>query len=265
MAWPKVGLLDEYDRNARLKPALLAILPASLLITAVGAGFSTAAGLLAGPLTAVGFTFVLAEIGRDWGKRKQADLFTLWGGMPTTVKLRHASKAINPHTLERYHGVAARLIGKPLPNPAEEETNPQAADLIYESVGDLLREQTRNKKSFPLVFKELVSYGFRRNLWGMKPFGISVALVCTALQVVIATDQVAGGHPLAPISVLCFFANVVLLCGWVFIVSPRWVRVCADAYAGQLLASCVALDSVAHPKNSTPRETKTSRTSKPKI
>jgi hypothetical protein len=99
MAWSKVGLLDEYDRNARLKPALLAILPASLLITSLGSGFTTAAGLLAGSLTAVGFTYVLAEFGRDWGKQKEPYLFALWGGKPTVAKLRHLNKSINPTRL----------------------------------------------------------------------------------------------------------------------------------------------------------------------
>jgi hypothetical protein len=244
MPWQKSGLLDEYDRNARLKPALLTILPASLLITALGSGYSTAIGVLMGPMTAVGFTYVLAEIGREWGKLKQPRLFALWGGKPTTVKLRHANSTINPLTLERYHMAAGRLIGKSLPTLDEENADPRAADLVYESIGDFLREKTRNKTKFPLVFKELVSYGFRRNLWGMKPFGIFVASGCIALQALILGRQVYFGNPPAPVPALLLAANIGLLLGWVFVVTPQWVRTCADAYAEQLLASCIALDPI---------------------
>src|ERR1700731_553333 len=139
----KGGILDEYDRNARLKPALLTVLPASFLIAAQGLGFSKALGVLAGPISAVGFTYILAQFARDWGKRKQPHLFALWGGPPSTVKLRHRDTTLNPHTRARYHEVAGSLIGKTLPSKVEENDNPLEADLIYDSVGDSLRAKTR--------------------------------------------------------------------------------------------------------------------------
>jgi hypothetical protein len=244
---PSRGILDEYDRNARLKPALMVILPASLTIAGLGAGFSAAGGVLSGSLTAIGFTYVLAQLARDWGKRKEPQLFSAWDGKPTTAKLRHRNPAANPHTLGRYHKIASRLIGKPLPTIAEEQADPRSADLIYESVGDCLREKTRDKKTFPLIFKELVSYGFRRNLWGMKPFGVVLACVCIAVQLVILTREILIQHPIAATPVLMTLANVLLLLGWLFIVGPNWVRVPADAYGDRLLAACTAIDAV-YPK-----------------
>jgi hypothetical protein len=244
------GILDEYDRNARLKPALLAILPASLTIAGLGTGFSAAAGVLSGSLTAIGFTYVLAQFARDWGKRKEPYLFSLWDGKPTTAKLRHRNSTVNPHTLGRYHEVASRLIGKPLPTIAEEQADPQSADLIYESVGDYLREKTRDKKTFPLIFKELVSYGFRRNLWGMKPFGAVLACVCIVVQLAILAREVVIQQPVAPTPLLMTLANVLFLLCWLFIVSPSWVRVPADAYADRLLAACTAIDAVQSKKPS---------------
>src|SRR6266852_6401889 len=186
---PLSGPLDEYDRNARLKPALLAMLPASLLVITLGAAYSTAVGVVAGPLTAIGFTYVLAQFARDWGKQKQPQLFALWGGQPTTAKLRHRNSTLNLHTRARYHEIAGRLVGKVMPSPAEEAANPEAADLVYETVGDCLRERTRDKRKFPLVFKELVSYGFRRNLWGMKRFGIWLACLCIAAQFILLINN----------------------------------------------------------------------------
>jgi hypothetical protein len=241
---PTKGILDEYDRNARLKPALLVILPASLTIAGLGAGFSVAGGVLSGSLTAIGFTYVLAQFARDWGKRKEPQLFSAWDGKPTTAKLRHRNPSVNPHTLGRYHETASRLMGKPLPTIAEEHADPGSADLIYESVGDCLREKTRDKKAFPLIFKELMSYGFRRNLWGMKPLGVVLACVCVAVQLAILTREIVIQHQVAPTPLLMTLANVVLLMGWLFIVSPSWVRVPADAYAERLLAASAEIDTI---------------------
>ena len=40
--------------------------------------------------------------------------------------------------------------------------------------------KTRNPERHPLVFKGLIEYGFRRNLLGLKPFGVSLALAALA-------------------------------------------------------------------------------------
>jgi hypothetical protein len=237
------GLLDEYDRNARLKPSLLCILPASITIASLGAGFSAAEAILSGLATAAGFTYVLAQFSRDYGKRREPYLFHSWGGKPTTAKLRHRDGSVNPHTLARYHEAAARLTGKALPTTSEEAANPESADCIYEMVGDSLREKTRDAKKFPLLFKELVSYGFRRNLFGLKSFGVTVACCCIALQVAVAARAEVTHRALAAAPLLMLLANVVLLAGWLFIVSPAWVRVPADAYAERLLAALIVADS----------------------
>jgi hypothetical protein len=238
----KTGLLDEYDRNSRLKPALLTILPASFLVLTLGTTYSLAVGVLTAPLTALGFTYVLAQLARDWGKRKQMQLFRLWGGKPTTAKLRHSDATLNPHTRSRYHKIVGPLVGKTMPSPSEEAANPESADLIYETVGDDLRERTRDRKKFPLVFKELVSYGFRRNLWGMKRFGICLACLAIAAQFVILISGYVQQHAINPPQVLATICNILILCGWIVIVTPSWVKIPADAYAEQLLASCQALD-----------------------
>jgi hypothetical protein len=241
-AQPKKGLLDEYDRNARLKPALLVILPASLTVTALGVNVSAPVGVLTGSLTAIGFTYVLAQFARDRGKRKELSLFALWGGKPTTVRLRHRTNAINPYTLARYHAIATRLVGKSIPSTFEEQNDPQSADLIYESVGDCLRGKTRDTKKYPLIFKELVSYGFRRNLWGMKPFGIFLTSACVIFQLGFLTRLFFYQSSVPPVQVVMAVTNLVILLCWIFLVNPSWVRIPADAYADRLLEASSAFE-----------------------
>jgi len=93
----------------------------------------------------------------------------LWGGKPSTVKLRHRDTTNQrPHerTLPRHRASAAAR--SQVPNATEETADPVAADSVYEAFGDFLRERTRDTKKCRLVFEELMNYGFRRNLWGWR-------------------------------------------------------------------------------------------------
>jgi hypothetical protein len=238
MSLEKPSSLDEYDRNARLKPAFIAALPAGLLLAGLGARYSAAVGIVVGPLTAAGLAYFVVQIGRDFGKRKEQRLISLWGGKPSTARLRHRDGKLSSLTLGRYHKVAATLIGQQLPTKSEEEADPVAADSIYESVGDYLREKTRDKKSFPLVFKELVGYGFRRNLWGLKPIALTVSIACSAIQLISLGLHLVMHESPAEASLILTGTNLALLACWIFVINPAWVKLSADAYADRLLAAC---------------------------
>lgn len=72
------GFLDVYSRNARLKVALLVILPLSGVVGAIGLNFSVAMGAVASPLSAVGFTLLLAQLGGTLEARN-SPIFTSCG------------------------------------------------------------------------------------------------------------------------------------------------------------------------------------------
>ena len=73
MKLPFVGM-DEYDRHARLKPALVAFLPVTLTVLALApdaiAGWS---GALALAIQAGG-SYLLAQVIGDIGKKKEQEL-----------------------------------------------------------------------------------------------------------------------------------------------------------------------------------------------
>ena len=50
--------------------------------------------------------------------------------------------------------------------------------VTYDSAARWLRKATRDRRQFNLVFTENVSYGFRRNLFGVRWIGGLVALLC---------------------------------------------------------------------------------------
>jgi len=231
---------DEYTRRARYLPMLILLMPCALPAVVLVARFSTWVSALVGPLIALGLPYWLAQTGRDRGKRKEAELYSLWGGKPSTVKLRHRDTTINAHTKARYHVIGQELM--PLvrfPTASDETADPAAADSVYEAFGDVLRERTRDTKKYRLVFEELMNYGFRRNLWGWRAVGIALS---GSVLVVLAGLLIWPGHTRATSAALLVGATVVdigIFAFWLFWSDPMWVKIAADGYADRLLeASC---------------------------
>lgn len=231
-------MLDTYTRRARLQPALLVALPLGIATLAWFPHGLEGWGALWGLIVWSGGTALIAQIGRDWGKKKEVKLFEMWSGKPTTRMLRHRD-APNKVILERRHKKLKEIMGGvDIPTSEEEQANPTAADDVYEACATFLREKTRDKKRFNLVFEENCNYGFRRNLWGMRPLGISIAIV--GLAAVVALFILKKG--LVPaLAIACGIGNLLLLLGWILWFTPSWVRIPAEAYSERLLESCETL------------------------
>jgi hypothetical protein len=165
---------DIYVWKARRCPVLLAVLPPALAVLAC---FPEADWKLLMPVcTFCGLFLLLAQVGRDRGKVLEDGLFAGWGGKPTTVLLRHRESPFDAATLARLHGGLASVTGVSAPSKRKEAANPAEADEVYEAYVRHLRDATRDKQQYPLVFDENASYGFRRNAWGLRPFAIGLAV-----------------------------------------------------------------------------------------
>lgn len=222
---------DAYDRRARLSPALLAALPLAVSIVPLAQELSAWWTVTAPLLAYCGGTYLLAQLARDRGKRIEPRLFRRWGGPPATRLLRHRG-ARNPVAVARRHAQLARVVPDlHLPSLAEEAADPLGADQVYEVAVDYLRDATRDDEKFPLVFKEICNYGFRRNLYGLRSYGAVAAVLGVAASV-----PTSAFGPLA--------LNLLALLLWFSVVTPTWVRVAADAYAERLLATPDHLPSI---------------------
>ncbi len=231
--------IDAYSLRARLKPALLVVLPAGVTAIALFPDIIATWGILSGLIVWSGGTLLLAQIGRDLGTKKEPLLFNLWGGKPSTRMLRHCD-AQNKTTLQRRHDKLKKLVsGVRIPTCQEESDDPNCADDIYDSCATYLRTMTRDAKKFPLVFEENCNYGFRRNLWGMKPIGITLSVIGIIVTLAMAiVGYYVRGHEISSLLILSFSMNLLFLLGWLFWFTPSWVRIPAEAYAERLLEVC---------------------------
>ncbi len=239
MEWSKL-ITDPYERKARLYPALLLISP---LVAAGIAVFSEDISTLRslgfaalGPPSA----YFLAQMARDFGKQGEKKLYSSWDGMPSVVIFRHRNGRLNDITKERYHQHLSQLVNTIAPTAADEKTDPVGADKIYTAWSDYLRTNTRDK-AFDLLHKENISYGYRRNVWGLRPVGIAAS----ALGGLICAIRLYLGYQSdSQLDMACTISgtySLVLLIFWMFYFTGEWVRVPAEAYAQRLAESLEVL------------------------
>ncbi len=167
----------------------------------------------------------------------------MWGGKPSTVFLRHSGSVFNRHTLTRYHRRLAELLPDVrLPSEAEERAEPGRCDEVYEACGDYLRAQTRDTTRFRVLFQELINYGFRRNLWGMKAIGVVLSLAGIAITGGLLVARTEAGKWPEPALAIGFAIDAVMLLCWLAVIRPDWVKFTAQKYARHLLECAEQLE-----------------------
>ena len=235
--------LDSYTFKARYLPAFIVILPAWLAFALWFPSDKLFEGVFASAAMTIVLSALLAQIGRDAGRSRQRALFKEWGGPPTSQALSFRSKIVNHVTLARYHGVLNGLVaGLQLPtNEAEEKADWKGAKAKYESAADYLRTATRDKAKFRLVYAENANYGFRRNLWGMKPGGITILVVAIGVTAAHAARRFLADGTLQGIDAASAVLCVAMLTLWVMRCTKPWVKTAADAYSNQLIAATESL------------------------
>ena len=243
------SMFDPYDRKARLAPALLCGLPlfvsVVLLIPEVGAVWAAVGGLV---LYCGGATF-LVQVGRDRGKTLEPKLYASWGGKPSVAMLRHADTRLSASTKNRYREFLQRVVPElALASSEDERASPEEAEDGYESANSWLLARTRARERFGLLFRENINYGFRRNVWALRPWAFGLEAAAIVVIWVVALDSWTGELTTTIRAVGAeVWASLVLTVvhGFFFAIKIRegWVRIAAEAYAQQLLAACDVLES----------------------
>jgi hypothetical protein len=246
---------DPYDRQARLYPALLAVSPLALATLVVFAPHLSLLGSTAAAVAGCGLLYWLAGLARDRGKQLESALFTEWGGKPSIQLLRHRNRVIDKVTKARLHGLLASRLGVSFPSPEEEEHDPDRADELYASASRWLLEQTPATSRHPLLSAENATYGFRRNMLGMRGIGLAMAVLAFG-WIVIAGTSLISAEPgaivdqlrmLPPAHRIALIACMVLAGLWIWGVSAARVKVAAFAYAERLVSACEALGPTGQP------------------
>lgn len=231
--------LDGYALRARYYPALLAMIPAlvalAILISRAKFGLTTGIASLAIPV----LVFAAADIARRMGKRIEEQIYADSGGKPSVTMLRYSDDTFDAASKEHYRAFLSSKINQPVPTEQQEKDDPKSTDAFYERGGAWLRENTRGKK-FGVLFAENVTYGYRRNLLGLRwsaiVLNLALILLCGFLLYKKGALDADDETTIALLIVVALAIVHSLFMG--FGVSRQSVIEASRAYARQLILSC---------------------------
>lgn len=240
---------DPYERKARVFPGLLVVLPLLVpLLCSYGPKHPILTSVV-GLVTGCGTIYMLASVARGLGKKLEKKLNEKWGGMPTTISLRHRDKSLDSVSKKRYHDAISSELGIAMPSAQEEQDNPDHADDTYIGATKRLREITRSNKE--LLLKENIAYGFHRNMLAMKPIGIASCIAGIIYGLLIARVlQVTPPH-FNPLQLadpglaagLTLLISLALLAAWIFYFNEDSVKHMGFTYAERLFECLPSLSS----------------------
>lgn len=236
------GTFDAYGRAARLTPALITLLPAIVAVAVWTPVLYDFAVDIVVTGVACSLTVPMMHMARYLGRNAERQLFEKWGGKPTSLWLLRSDSNIDELTKARYRRYLEENVGGwKAPSRPEEAADQQAAISTYDSAVQRLKEGTRDRRDrphFDLVFKENVSYGFRRNTYGLRWIGRLVAVLCVAVNGgSLYFSACVKGDPVSILGAGSLLFSLVMTIFWLW-VNQRWVRDAANGYARALLAVC---------------------------
>jgi hypothetical protein len=231
---------DAYSLKARVFPALIAGLPVlALLFVLVPWNHIGLPHLTA---MAMGFVllFAFADVGRRAGKHVQSQL----GTGATPEQWYRGNPDVSEGAKDRYRAFIAKQLKIAPPTAGEEQTDPARANDFYLSACAWLREHTRDTRVFSILFAENITYGFRRNLLGLR----TPALFCNAAVAVISAvilyfrPTYFAALPQIDEKMVIILAAVLLHSAYMlFAISHAAVREASRVYGRQLILSCETL------------------------
>ena len=171
---------DAYSIRARLFPAIIAAAPALAALTLLISWKSFGLSNLIATVGILVLLFAIADFARARGRRLEGKLHAENGGIPSITMFRRSDGTIDAGSKDRYRAFLAGKLAVAVPSPADENADQAAADAFYGQCGNWLRQNTRDTKKFPILFGENITYGFRRNLLGVKMLALSLNAIVVA-------------------------------------------------------------------------------------
>ena len=227
-------LPDRYELNARLKPALLLLLPAILVALAWVPQLTTLGGGILTLAVTCGVTYLLAQIARGRGR----DLERRWG---ERVGRRQSARLLSHGDNQIRAGIKTRItdlvseFGPGFPSEEEEATNPSQAEERRLDAVEWLLEVTRADAESSLLLSENIAYGFWRNLRALKPIGLVITVAAAALDGWL-TYTMGESDPRFIWGVAAGIFCVLAIFAWLFVVTKSQVEDASLTYAKRLFA-----------------------------
>lgn len=221
-----MALSSEYDRVARLTPALVSLLPLLPLTFALGGGLAGWQSALGGTVGVFALgAWALANLASAMGNRLQARLWPDWPfDAPTHLRLMPDNPNTSPQQRQLWYSQVKKLTGLDLDAEVRRGGGAAIRATINDAV-ERLRNRFRRGESRARHDQESMRYGGARNLAGMRPVWLSLSVVGCAGS--WAAYVWANGGLFWPIVATALPLPLLLLA---YTILPSYVRTRAQYY-----------------------------------
>jgi hypothetical protein len=235
--------LDAYTMRARLFPAVLAAAPALAALALLISWEKIALSNMIATGALLVLLFALADFARKQGLRIEPGVYSEMGGKPSVTMFRRGDRTIDEGAKDQYRQFIAGKITRAAPTAQQEAADQAAADSWYEQAGIWLRDSTRDAKKFPILWSELVSYGFRRNLLGSKWPALVINLIVVAICAFVLWrhSNLDMSDDVVMRTVLVLVVAGIHAVYIAFVVTREGVKEAARRYGRELILSCQTL------------------------
>ena len=238
-----VRFFDAYSLRARLLPSILGAAPVLAAVLLLISWRTFELSSIVAVLGGLALVYALSDWARKEGKKIEPRIYNEMGGKPSVTIMFRSDDTIDQLSKDRYRSFLAGKINQPEPTAVDELNNRAAVIGFYELAGTWLRENARETKKFPILFNELVTYGFRRNLLGMKWPALLLNLAVVMLCGGLLWYHWPADNMMTRIMVVFVVAAAHALY-FLLVVDKESVNVAARTYARQLILSCEAFLTV---------------------
>jgi hypothetical protein len=240
--------LDSYSLRARLAPSLIAAAPILTLLAIFIRLNNVDLTHLFGTITIMMMILILSDFARRAGRRVEEKIYSKIGGKPTVTMLRHRDNQLDSKIKIKVLRLCGKILKENPPSEEYEQRSPKEADNFYERCGTVLREHFRQKDASDILFYENITYGFRRNLYGLKRVALTINIL--AVLFFIAYTFAQGDFPMISyieleskfsmflLAIVCLVHAIYFIC----FVTESSVIDGAKLYARQLFNCALVLD-----------------------
>lgn len=231
---------DIYNLKARVFPALIAGLPTLALLFMLVPWDRIGLPHLTASAMGLVLLFAFADVARRTGYYVERQL----GTRATPEQWHRGNPDIPEGIKDRYRAFIAGKIKLPPPTIDDERNDLARANDFYLTAATWLRDHTRDHRTFAILFGENITYGYRRNLLGLKPVALIINTIVLAASVAILVYRPPYFVALQDLDEKLFVVIVAVVlhsAHMILAVGKEGVREASRIYGKQLIFSCETL------------------------
>jgi hypothetical protein len=228
--------MSAYHFYTRFSPIFLVLLPIYLLSIpfCVDAENAIKSLLIISLLT--GLVLFISNLDKNFGKKKEKELWKIWQGAPVELLLDDNTNYIDLKTKDNYHSKLLKILPRSREIDLKTISNEEKGHIYQWLVMYLIKQRFSKIDSTELNNKNMV-YGFKRHLWGLRKFGIT-SLIISIIGYFLYLFKI-NNFDLSMLHLSFYFQELILiitLFGWIYFVTPSWVKKSAIDYTKVLLS-----------------------------